>query len=404
MNYKKKYIKYKNKYLKLKNNHIGGNLIEHNIKEVGGWSGTCTCPNGQQYKVGDNNDGCRSLACIGGVSSGCREGDKSGKHRRVTCAPQQAQPSQPQPPLQAQPQQPPQNQLNNGTNFYSSQAVQGGLYNQQQLNQFINSPNNYNGDQYNENLIALSELINNLAIDNNNLRNFEDTIFPIVPVNYQKGTQNINYELTLDEMQQINLQYNDNPFYSLNYPHFVQIIQHLNEGRFNNNKNNFNASGVIVQNVRGNGECFFRAVINGIRYNRDIVNLRYSPINIEPAVYLLKNLILNYIKFCLLEVNNRTDYLYCSSKLYTLIFNRFIVENRVSSIQEFENLFVQEGYNAGDLEVEIVSLIFGINVKVFDKRNPNFYIQELSTNPINENNDTIYIVNTGGHWMSILPY
>ena len=57
MEYKNKYLKYKNKYLRLKYKNIinlkGGNLLEHNIPEVGGWSGTCTCPNSQQYKVGD---------------------------------------------------------------------------------------------------------------------------------------------------------------------------------------------------------------------------------------------------------------------------------------------------------------------------------------------------------------
>ena len=85
MEYKKKYIKYKNKYLRLKYNIKGGNLLEHNIQDVGGWSGTCTCPNGQQYKVGDNHNGCRSLACIGGVSSGCSKHDRSGLRKRVTC-------------------------------------------------------------------------------------------------------------------------------------------------------------------------------------------------------------------------------------------------------------------------------------------------------------------------------
>jgi len=396
------------------------NLIEENVPEVGGWSGTCTCPNGQQYKVGDNHNGCRSLACIGGVSSGCSRNDRSGLNRRVTCAPQppqpqppqpqppQPQPPQPQPPQpqppQPQPPQPSQNQLNNGANFYSSQAIQGGLYHQDQLNQIINSDNNYNEDQYNLNLITLNDSITNLRADNRNLRNFEGTIYPIIPVNYQLGERTINYELGLDEMQRINISYSDNPFYGLNYPHFTPVIQSLNENKFNNLSNNFNASGVIIQNVKGNGECFFRAVINGLRYNRDRINLRYSPDNIEPAVNLLKNLILNYIKFCLREVTNITNNLQCTSKLYTLIFNRFIADNRVTSIEEFENLFVQEGYQAGDLEIEIISLIFDVNIKVFDKRNPNFYMEALSTNPINENLNTLYIVNTGGHWMSILPY
>jgi hypothetical protein len=38
---------------------------------VGSWGGKCTCPNGQTYDVGDNNDSCGSLACVGGVSGEC---------------------------------------------------------------------------------------------------------------------------------------------------------------------------------------------------------------------------------------------------------------------------------------------------------------------------------------------
>lgn len=62
------------------------NLVEKNVKEVGEWSGTCTCPNGEVYKVGDNNDSCGSLACVNGKSGQCIEGDFSGAKTRVTCA------------------------------------------------------------------------------------------------------------------------------------------------------------------------------------------------------------------------------------------------------------------------------------------------------------------------------
>lgn len=36
---------------------------------VGGWGGECMCPNGETYEVGNNSDGCGSLACYGGVVS-----------------------------------------------------------------------------------------------------------------------------------------------------------------------------------------------------------------------------------------------------------------------------------------------------------------------------------------------
>eukprot|EP00928_Gymnodinium_smaydae_P080794 TRINITY_DN64419_c0_g1_i1.p1 TRINITY_DN64419_c0_g1~~TRINITY_DN64419_c0_g1_i1.p1 ORF type:complete len:408 (-),score=27.83 TRINITY_DN64419_c0_g1_i1:180-1355(-) len=37
----------------------------------GRWGGLCTCPDGNVYVVGDNNDGCESLACEGGVPGTC---------------------------------------------------------------------------------------------------------------------------------------------------------------------------------------------------------------------------------------------------------------------------------------------------------------------------------------------
>ena len=44
------------------------------VEGVGGWGGTCTCPDGQAYEVGDNGDSCQSLACVGGSSGECGEG------------------------------------------------------------------------------------------------------------------------------------------------------------------------------------------------------------------------------------------------------------------------------------------------------------------------------------------
>ena len=61
------------------------NIVEENVPGVGEWSGSCICPDGQTYKVGDNNNACESIACIGGFSSGCSSHDRSGRGRRVTC-------------------------------------------------------------------------------------------------------------------------------------------------------------------------------------------------------------------------------------------------------------------------------------------------------------------------------
>merc|ERR1712054_691753 len=56
-------------------------------KNVGGWGGKCTCPNGKVYWVGDNNNWCKSLACFGGKSGKCMR--KMGKWSNVSvkCAP-----------------------------------------------------------------------------------------------------------------------------------------------------------------------------------------------------------------------------------------------------------------------------------------------------------------------------
>jgi len=61
------------------------NRVEANQPDVGGWGGSCTCGDGETYQVGDNNDGCGSLACVGGTSGICKEVDGPGAGVRVTC-------------------------------------------------------------------------------------------------------------------------------------------------------------------------------------------------------------------------------------------------------------------------------------------------------------------------------
>ncbi|KAL1522272.1 hypothetical protein AB1Y20_017266 [Prymnesium parvum] len=63
------------------------NLVEEAAAGVGVWGGSCTCPDGQQYQVGDHADFCATLACVGGVSGECQR-DATGPWagRRVVCA------------------------------------------------------------------------------------------------------------------------------------------------------------------------------------------------------------------------------------------------------------------------------------------------------------------------------
>lgn len=65
---------------------VSGNTIIENAPGVGGWGGSCTCPDGMEYKVGDNNDFCGSLACIGGASGTCHPQAGAWSNRKVVCA------------------------------------------------------------------------------------------------------------------------------------------------------------------------------------------------------------------------------------------------------------------------------------------------------------------------------
>merc|ERR1712122_163703 len=53
---------------------------------AGAWGGTCTCPDGMVYEVGDNHDSCGSLACEGGVAGECKQAPGTWSGRKVTCA------------------------------------------------------------------------------------------------------------------------------------------------------------------------------------------------------------------------------------------------------------------------------------------------------------------------------
>jgi len=49
-------------------------------KKVGSWGGWCTCPNGEQYNVGDHFDACRSMACVGGIAGICNKKVDAQRH------------------------------------------------------------------------------------------------------------------------------------------------------------------------------------------------------------------------------------------------------------------------------------------------------------------------------------
>ena len=61
-------------------------MVEENVPGVGHWGGTCACPDGKSYQVGDNKDFCMSLACTTGQMVNCHRRYGQWSKRRVTCA------------------------------------------------------------------------------------------------------------------------------------------------------------------------------------------------------------------------------------------------------------------------------------------------------------------------------
>jgi len=64
--------------------------VENDYRTVAGgglWGGTCTCPDGQQYSVGDGQSYCKSLQCEGGTAGECKKDIFAGGGKKVTCAP-----------------------------------------------------------------------------------------------------------------------------------------------------------------------------------------------------------------------------------------------------------------------------------------------------------------------------
>ena len=74
------------------------NRVSVDASKTGEWGGTCTCPDGTVYLVGDRKDDCGSLACTGGEAGICNRFSSEWRHREVVCAPG-SPPPPPSPPL-----------------------------------------------------------------------------------------------------------------------------------------------------------------------------------------------------------------------------------------------------------------------------------------------------------------
>lgn len=53
--------------------------------EVGGYGGSCTCPSGIVYWVGDQHNNCNSLRCDGGTPGQCHKSYGKWSYNQVTC-------------------------------------------------------------------------------------------------------------------------------------------------------------------------------------------------------------------------------------------------------------------------------------------------------------------------------
>ena len=64
------------------------NIEQEKAPGVGGHGGSCQCPDGNVYQVGDNNNNCGSLACTNGHyrTDDCKNRNGLWSNRSVTCA------------------------------------------------------------------------------------------------------------------------------------------------------------------------------------------------------------------------------------------------------------------------------------------------------------------------------
>ena len=67
-------------------NILENNVVQEKAPGVALWGGTCKCPDGKTYQVGDGGDGCATLACVYGERISCNKYGGEWSYRKVTCA------------------------------------------------------------------------------------------------------------------------------------------------------------------------------------------------------------------------------------------------------------------------------------------------------------------------------
>ena len=178
---------------------------------------------------------------------------------------------------------------------------------------------------------------------------------------------------------------------------------------------------IYIQNVLGNGECFFRAFINGLRfiYNKD--NFGYWVGNgghIDTLIIQqLKECILTYMKYYLGD-NGKTEIQKCVENntnntnncknliiwLGLLYYEMNIVG--ITNYDEFAKEFMKPTYYGGLMEAHILSFIFNVRINLFTRLiNTNEETFNLSHEIISDGDiiGNINLFGTGNHWMFIYP-
>ena len=161
---------------------------------------------------------------------------------------------------------------------------------------------------------------------------------------------------------------------------------------------------ITLQDVRGNGECFYRAFINGLRYNVDKMNLGHDPQFSGKAVGLLKKLVVEKMSLCIKQGSK------CETKVKEA--TDFLIEAEGGNLEDYKKTAEREGYYGGDKEAEIIADLFNVNIiqtSAFggytgDDGDVELFLSTIYTrNAINDDLEKIYTFHIGGHYLSILP-
>jgi hypothetical protein len=198
------------------------------------------------------------------------------------------------------------------------------------------------------------------------------------------------------------LPYADDNKSGLSYPEFTSVIGMLRTELIPK-------SSIIIQNVLGNGECLFRAFINGYHYSETGINLGYDPVGSDELVIRMKNIFLRVLEFCLSD-KKTLPYFNCSDRFYQtfmeLIQHEYSEKGRMT-FEQFKGLYLQPQFFGGPFECNLFSQLFNYKVNFFYRNSSNnqFEFSQSFDNRDDKSKDnygkTINVLNVGGHFMVI---